>query len=560
MAGREHNPGPGRIIRLMPALAALWLALAGPAWAAGGSGWLIDQDGFARSVHAELSCQDCHQEHQPPGHPNPALVKLPSGPKFSPQMCADCHQETLDEIAAGSHADQKITDRAKADNCLACHDPHLQPARELDAPTELSTEDTDCLACHAKTAARTAKPVLCLHCHDPRAETADPAVDLNALAAGPHGGQTCLTCHARAAAYGHGSQPAVDCLACHQRHDAAQIGDVHSGVDCLACHQAGAKVRRHKATGRITAQPASDAQGVILAHGLADTESRARCLLCHQPGNRVGAAASVLPSKSVVCMPCHAATFTANDPLSLAALIIFGLGLISAAIYWLGGRGPNWSGHGPIRAGEALKALILDGLVQRRLWQISPWRGLIHALVFWPFVVRFGWGLIGLLASLLTPGWGPTWDLLDNNWPPAALMWDVTGLLVLIGAALAIIRRLAQRGRTVPGLPGPDWLGLGLLAAMVVMGFVVKSARLALTHTPPGSECAFLSYQLSRLWADGPGLSQIYVYLWYIHAGLAAAFIAYLPFGRLFHIVLAPLSAALGRGRGPDKAIREDKK
>ena len=46
------------------------------------------------------------------------------------------------------------------------------------------------------------------------------------------------------------------------------------------------------------------------------------------------------------------------------------------------------------------KALVVDGLFQRRLFQGSPLRWTLHALIFFPFVFRFGWGVVALLGTL----------------------------------------------------------------------------------------------------------------------------------------------------------------
>jgi nitrate reductase gamma subunit len=37
------------------------------------------------------------------------------------------------------------------------------------------------------------------------------------------------------------------------------------------------------------------------------------------------------------------------------------------------------------------------------------------------------------------------------------------------------------------------------------------------------------------------GLTGYYGYVWYLHAILTGAFVAYLPFSRLFHIIMAPI-------------------
>jgi nitrate reductase gamma subunit len=40
-------------------------------------------------------------------------------------------------------------------------------------------------------------------------------------------------------------------------------------------------------------------------------------------------------------------------------------------------------------------------------------------------------------------------------------------------------------------------------------------------------------------------LVDVYGYVWYMHAILTGAFIAYLPFSRLMHIIMAPVVLAM---------------
>ena len=65
-----------------------------------------------------------------------------------------------------------------------------------------------------------------------------------------------------------------------------------------------------------------------------------------------------------------------------------------------------------------------------------------------------------------------------------------------------------------------------------------------MTGTPEGSQYAFLGYAISRLFKD-LNLTGIYGYVWYVHAILAGAVVAYLPFSRMFHMIMAPVSLAL---------------
>ena len=72
-------------------------------------------------------------------------------------------------------------------------------------------------------------------------------------------------------------------------------------------------------------------------HRLPDTRDKEFCQRCHRPGNAVGAAAAVLPSKSLLCLPCHYAPIAVGHPLFWTALIIFGLGLLLTGMFWFSG-------------------------------------------------------------------------------------------------------------------------------------------------------------------------------------------------------------------------------
>ena len=98
--------------------------------------------------------------------------------------------------------------------------------------------------------------------------------------------------------------------------------------------------------------------------------------------------------------------------------------------------------------------------------------------------------------------------------------------------------------RKLSDLPSQDRLALVLIGGIVLVGFILEGVRIAMTGRPPGSGFAFAGYELSLLLA-GSYTNQIFGYLWYLHAILAGLFIAYLPFSRLLHIIMAPVVLAM---------------
>jgi nitrate reductase gamma subunit len=95
-------------------------------------------------------------------------------------------------------------------------------------------------------------------------------------------------------------------------------------------------------------------------------------------------------------------------------------------------------------------------------------------------------------------------------------------------------------------------LALGLMAGIVVVGFILEAARIAMTGAPARAGWAFVGYGLSHLFSQA-GAQAAYAWLWYVHAVFTGAFLAYLPFSRMFHILIAPvvlmINAAKGHGR-----------
>ena len=166
-------------------------------------------------------------------------------------------------------------------------------------------------------------------------------------------------------------------------------------------------------------------------------------------------------------------------------------------------------------------------------------------MIFLPFVFRFSWGLIALILSLTAPAWPLTWIMLNRNHPVTGLVFDLAGLMIILGVLLAVLRRAIRRVEKIPGLPAQDWLAVGLMCVLVINGFFLEGMRIAMTGSPPGAEYAFIGYALSRMMADSTGLTDAYSGLWHFHAGMAGLFLAYLPFSRMFHVIMAPVSLAV---------------
>jgi nitrate reductase gamma subunit len=253
-------------------------------------------------------------------------------------------------------------------------------------------------------------------------------------------------------------------------------------------------------------------------------------------------------------MPCHAATFSAGDAITIPALLVFSAGMVLMLGYvFTGTRGrkaerSSKERDSEGRAGRVARAVLLDVLLQRRLFLQSRKRWLIHGLIFYPFALRFSWGVAALLGSLWNPSGSWAWSMLDKNNALTGFLFDLTGAMIILGVFMALIRGGERAFDESPDVPRQDRFALTLIGAIAVAGFVLQGMRIAMTGYPPGSAWSFVGYPLSIFWA-GATLTGVYGYVWHLHAVLTGVFIAYIPFSRLAHIIVAPFVLAMSAVR-----------
>ncbi|AFM23472.1 cytochrome c3 family protein [Desulfomonile tiedjei] len=573
-------------------IAALLLAVAPHV----GASWFVDAGRFHVSVHGQISCTDCHvSTPQEERHPNPADVNKSVRDFFRTEKCARCHEDIVVKMDSGTHAGKPVDNRQEYNFCVNCHDPHYQLATknlaasfdpskpvnqqcgachklQTSLPT-LSLQDEKCMACHRSVGTEGAETVrkvsdFCFACHGTESNRKNtervnvtgtvPIIESHSYTSTTHSKLSCLVCHPKSAEFGHTKRERTPCLSCHHRHDEKIAHDAHLRVSCEACHIAGAIPVKNAASGTILWQIDRKTDRPIDVHNMTLTAAAGSCERCHNSANVIGAAAMVLPPKSIICMPCHAATLSIADTTSMISLLVLLFGLIGLAAVWFSGN-VSASGKSTIERGMhkppgntrrfffvikrlyALKTIALDVLLQRRLFRQSRTRWFIHALIFFPFMFRFLWGMTALLTSLWIPQSSLPWTLLDKDYPPVALSFDASGLSILFGVILIALRRIVVPNRDMAGIPKQDWLALFLIGATVVVGFVLEGVRIAMQGSPAGSEYAFLGYAISRVFEQTSALPGAYGYLWYFHAIATGAVLAYLPFSHLLHIIVAPV-------------------
>lgn len=181
-------------------------------------------------------------------------------------------------------------------------------------------------------------------------------------------------------------------------------------------------------------------------------------------------------------------------------------------------------------AAQAAKTTARNMIEQRFIFKRSGSRWLMHQLIMWGCVISaaitfplvFGWvhfeleGELGYRAYLF----GFPLTLMQGRDPFAWIVFhalDFSALMVVVGCAIAIHRRLKDRGAIATQTFLLDFTPHLLLIAISVSGLMLTA---------------------SSLWFAG----YMYSFVALLHQATVIMTLFYLPFGKLFHIVQRPAS------------------
>jgi hypothetical protein len=372
----------------------------------------------------------------------------------------------------------------------------------------------------------------CTECHEEMAKDHAKSV---------HGEIQCLACHQQAVEEEHEELPNVDCRQCHAPHDEKVAHDAHTRVTCKACHQKDGVAVADPGSGQVVFSVETVPGPNLSPHQMVAPGGDSLCRSCHFKDNDLGASAMIIPAKSILCMPCHVGTFSIGDRTTIFSLLIFTVGMAGLIAVWFSGGRTRRSGQ-RLQGGFSplVTAFVADVLFIKKLYRLSPARWVIHALMYYPILMRLAFGMIALGLSLLLPETDLTRAMLDKNHPIRALFFDVTGLMIITGVFAALFRPERDR-RTVSDLPAPGRSMTLLLGLIVLVGFILEGLRIAMTGWPVGAHYAVIGYSISLMVKGMTGITNIYGYVWYGHAILTGAFVAMIPFTRMIHMLTTPV-------------------
>ena len=237
--------------------------------------------------------------------------------------------------------------------------------------------------------------------------------------------------------------------------------------------------------------------------------------------------------------------------VSCLALGVFVRGLwLRIRKYRTGRPARRWDRLGARLVGAA-GAIALHATLRKR----NAYAGWGHALIFWGFVVLFVGSLIIAVDHDLLKPVAPSLQFWKGNfylW--YSLILDLAGVALLVGLSMMAVRRWRWRPpefdySRVDRVPGEysrrgyvrdDQVFLWGLAGIAITGFVNEGLRIA-ADRPPFEVWSVVGWQL----ADGLGAlgltpataARLHAWGWWLHALLALAFVAYLPYSKAIHML-----------------------
>ncbi len=180
--------------------------------------------------------------------------------------------------------------------------------------------------------------------------------------------------------------------------------------------------------------------------------------------------------------------------------------------------------------------------------------GLMHAFIFWGFLILFPTIVMALISAVDRDETLP-W-LGRQGWFMALV--DVFVILVLVGVVTAfVIRKLVRPARFEGSHRGEADLILALIALVVLTLLGWHAARIAAGLNEWPARWSFLSNGLSHAFRTGESSERAFVWA---HLLVIFGFLAYLPYSKHLHIAVAAVNVwfARTRARGRLEPLRFD--
>jgi Fe-S oxidoreductase len=203
------------------------------------------------------------------------------------------------------------------------------------------------------------------------------------------------------------------------------------------------------------------------------------------------------------------------------------------------------------------EAVVVIG--QRKLLQRTV-PGLMHALIFWGFLVLLT-TIVEAVGEVFSRGFAIPW-IGRTAW--LGLVQDVFAALVLVGLAMAVWIRKVQRPERFKGshLEEADFI-LAMILGIILTFFLLNGAKIALGQNESPAAWTPVSNLVSHLFSAIGSRGFVEAFeraMLFAHLFLVLAFLAYIPYSKHLHIFVSAVNVFFGntKARGKLRTIPID--
>ncbi len=248
---------------------------------------------------------------------------------------------------------------------------------------------------------------------------------------------------------------------------------------------------------------------------------------------------------------------------------VFVLGTVSNVLVWMRGKGLVGTPESRLvrTVARALSVIfsrkivrltsvfLREALYIAKLRELSTLRWFAHFMILGGFLLMFALDIFVTLSLDLF-----RWEAMisEDGWAKLLVRdfaFEIAGLMMLVGLAMALTRRFVARPKQLSA-EGADAASLVFLFLVVVGGFVLEGMGMAgsIAGHEGNEPYSFVGYAFSLVMPESAG--DYYDQAWLVHAVMSALLIAFIPFSRLFHMLVTPVVIQLEMSLGQEGDAR----
>lgn len=225
-------------------------------------------------------------------------------------------------------------------------------------------------------------------------------------------------------------------------------------------------------------------------------------------------------------------------------LLFFTIGMANNISFY--SKGKAISLRHKLKFGIMAKIFVVEVLFQKQILNQSFVRWLMHMLIFWGFLGLMGLSALATLMENVIPSNSQFTAYFSHGQGHLyyKFIGDAAGLMVLVGATIAFIRRCITKPEQVQSIR-TDTVSLSFLIVLVLTGFMLEAMRLASYPPNPDFAYSFVANSFAPALRRLDDLRPYMTFMWVFHSSLTAALLAYLPHSKLTHMFGAPVEIML---------------